>query len=242
MTCFFLLFAFALHAEILQTNSMEEIFPHVDETTWVLFDIDNTLIESAIHAGRAEWFDHEVKQLMLAKGIDRYTADKLLFPNWDAFMEICPIQTPEVETAAWVKVIQQKSGASLALTARHPLISKLTLRQLSELEIDFANHAPLGVVLDTEHPTHWEQGVLFASMKNPKGTLFRQFVEKSSVKPRKIVFVDDAKHHLELMEREFMESGIEYVGFHYTKSLERPFDAEIASKEYRELLERNRGP
>lgn len=235
------LVAFSLHAEIIRTNSMEEILPHVDETTWVLFDIDNTLIESAVQAGRAEWFDHEVKQLMLAQGLDRHTADRLLFPEWDSFMEICPIQTPEPKTAGLVKEIQQKSEASLALTARHPPLSKLTIRQLTQLGIDFSSHAPLGVSLETVHPAHWEEGILFASMMNPKGTLFRQFIEKSVKKPKKIIFIDDAKHHLELMEREFQKSGIEFLGFHYTKSFERPFDPEIASKEYREILEKNRG-
>lgn len=226
----------SLNAVIVQTNCMEEILPHVDETTWVLFDIDNTLMESAVQAGRAEWFDHEVKRLMAARGIDRQSADALLFPEWDALMEICPIQTPEPNTAELVKAIQRKSGASLALTARHPPLSKLTLRQLKQLGIDFSSHAPETVLLETFHPTHWEEGVLFASMKNPKGVLFRQFVEKSDQKPKKILFIDDALHHLELMESEFLKLGIEFVGFHYTKSLERPFDPEVASKEFRELL------
>ncbi len=239
---FLILFiAFSLNAEIIQTNSLEEVLPHIDETTWVLFDIDNTLIESAVHAGRTEWFDYEVKQLMLAEGIDRHTADRLLFPKWEAFMEICPIQTPEAKTADLVKVIQQKCEASLALTARHPPLAKLTLRQLEQLKIDFSHHAPQRVFLETFHPTHLENGVLFASMMNPKGTLFCQFIEKSDKKPGKIIFIDDAKHHLEQMETQLQKLEIAFIGFHYTKSIERPFDPEIASREYRAILKQNQG-
>jgi FMN phosphatase YigB (HAD superfamily) len=227
-----LFFCFSLHAEIIQTNSLEDVLRAVDETAWVVFDIDNTLLESAVQAGRAEWFDHEVKQLMLTKGIDRHTADLCLFPAWVSFMEICPMQTPEPKTAGWVKEIQEKSSASLALTARHPPLAKLTLRQLGQFGIDFSHHAPPEVSLDTEHPSHTEEGIVFASIKNSKAALFRQFIEKSDKKPGKILFIDDALHHLEQMEMELQKLGIAFTGFHYTKSFERPFDFELASIEY----------
>jgi FMN phosphatase YigB (HAD superfamily) len=229
----------SLNAVIIQTNCMEEILPHVDETSWVLFDLDNVLIESALHAGRAEWFDHEVAKLMAAQGIDRHTADRLLIAGWNAFMEICPIQTPETNMSELVKTIQKKSEASLALTARPPHLSKLTLRQLKLLEIDFSFHAPEKVLLKTIHPTHWEEGALFASL-NSKGGVFRQFIEKLDQKPKKVLFIDDALHHLEGMERECLEAGVEFIGFHYTKSTERFFDPDLASREYHELLQDQR--
>jgi len=174
---------------------------------------------------------------MEKEGIDRPTADRLLFPKWDAFMHICPVQTTEENTAHLVKAIQRKCAASMALTARAPSLSKLTLRHLEELKIDFSHHAPFRIALETKHPAHLEKGVLFASMKNPKGTLFRQYLENSEVKPGKVVFVDDAKHHVEQMEEELENLGVPFVGFHYTRSTERPFDHELASKEYRSILD-----
>lgn len=235
----FLIFfiAFSLSAEIIQTNRIEEVLFHVDETTWVLFDIDNTLIETVTHAGRMEWFDHVVEKLMVEEGLDRSTADVLLYPKWVAIMELCRIQTPEEQTAHLVKLIQRKSEASLALTARPPTLAKLTLRHLDEVKIDFSHHTPQAVSLETPHPTHFENGVLFASMLNSKGALFRQFLEKSDKKPKKILFIDDARHHLEQMELELQKLGITFTGFHYTKSSERPFDPEIAFREYQAILE-----
>src|SRR5579863_5714737 len=209
----------------------------IDETIWVLFDIDQTLIEPTTYAGRPEWFDRVVKQLMLEEGLDRPTADGILHPKWVAFMEIVPMQTIEAKTADLVKIIQRKSEASLALTARCPSLTKLTLRQLEQLNIDFTDHAPRAVFLETPHPAHLENGVLFASRMNPKGTLLRQFIEKSDKKPIKVIFIDDARHHLEKMEIELQKLGIAFTGFHYTKSIERAFDPEIASKEYRAILD-----
>lgn len=104
------------------------------------------------------------------------------------------------------------------------------------LKIDFSDRSPEAVVLETAYPTHFEKGVIFASMDNPKGTVFRQFIEKSEKKPRKVIFIDDAKHHLEHMEQELQNLGIEYIGFHYTRSTDRPFDSEKATEEYREMV------
>ncbi|HSX27129.1 MAG TPA: DUF2608 domain-containing protein [Chlamydiales bacterium] len=228
---------FSLHAEIIETNQMEDILPHIDETTWVLFDIDNTLLESSIQAGRAEWFHHEIRKLV-AQGLDKETAEELFYPDWDRFMNHCPIRTPEPEIASLVKKVQKRCAASFALTSRHPPLSNLTLRQLKQLDIDFSRHAPASVLLKTPHPTHWEEGILFASHHNPKGTLFRQFLEKSKKQPPKIVFIDDTKHHLLDMEMELEKLGIEFIGVHYTKTFERPFEAEVAEREFQEILDR----
>ena len=113
------LFAFALHAEIIETNRMEEILPHVDNTSWVLFDIDDTLLESAIQAGRSKWYFHEVAKLM-EQGHDNETAQKLFYPEWIRSQEICPVRTPEPGISALVKKVQTIAAAVLGLTARHP--------------------------------------------------------------------------------------------------------------------------
>lgn len=43
------LFVFSLlNAEIIEINRIGDILPHIDENTWVLFDIDGTLVESAL--------------------------------------------------------------------------------------------------------------------------------------------------------------------------------------------------
>ena len=229
----------SLSAEIIPTNRMEEILPHIDEDTWVLFDIDNTLLEPAIHAGTVPWFHHQVNQLMTERGIDRHAAEELFLPEWDRFLAICPIRTPEPGTANLVKLVQELSGASLALTARHPPLANLTMEQLKKLQIDFSETAPSTVYLETSHPTHWENGVLFVSFKNPKGGVFRQFIEKSDWKPKNIVFIDDRMEHLVEMESELQQIGISFTGFHYTKALERIFDPEEATKQYQAILLEN---
>lgn len=230
---FFLLFSF-LHAEIIEIDHMDQILPYIDKTTWVLFDIDDTLIESKLQVGRAKWFFYEVEKLT-SKGVDYESAVLLCYPEWIRMQEICPIQAPEPEIPEIVHLVQQSAGATFGLTARHPPICPTTLKQLAYIGIDFTFSAPFCPVLETQAPTHWEGGVLFLSDFNRKGDVFRKWLEISPIRPSKIVLIDDGENHLIQMEKQMGAIGIPCTCFHYIKTTERPFDANVAEKEYSEF-------
>lgn len=231
---FFVLFSF-LHAEIIEIDRMEQILPYIDKTTWVLFDLDNTLIESELQLGRPKWFFYEVEKLT-AKGLDYKTAVLDRYPEWIRCQNICPIRPPEPEIPSIVLQVQQSAGAVFGLTARHPPISTTTLKQLAYIGIDFTFSAPFCPPLETQTPTHWQGGVLFISDFNSKGDVFRKWLELSPIRPSKVVFIDDGKNHLFHMEKEMRELKISCTCFHYLKTAQRPFDSSQAEKEYSELL------
>jgi FMN phosphatase YigB (HAD superfamily) len=223
-----------LCAEIIEIDHMDQILPHVDETTWVLFDIDDTLLESELQVGRAKWFFYEVEKEM-AQGLDYESAVLACYPEWIRMQEICPIRSPEPEIPAIVHLVQQSAGATFGLTARHPPICATTLKQLAYLGIDFTFSAPFCPPIETKAATHWEGGVLFLSDFNRKGEVFRKWLEISPIRPSKIILIDDGKHHLINMEKQMGAIGIPCTCFHYIKTTQRPFDPDLAEKEYSEL-------
>jgi hypothetical protein len=231
----FLLIFFPIFAEIIQINRMEQILPYIDETTWVLFDIDDTLYESKLQVGRSRWFFHEVEK-RIADGQDYESAIKECYPDWIRCQEICPIRPPEPDIPSIVQKVQQSAGAVFGLTARAPPICSTTLKQLARIGIDFTFSAPACPKLETKPPTLWNGGVLFITDFNRKGDVFRKWLEMSSILPSKIVLIDDGKNHLIYMEKQMFELGIPCTCFHYIKTAERPFDPILAEKEFSELL------
>lgn len=231
----FLLFLCPLFAEIIQIDRMEKILPYIDETTWVLFNLDDTLLESRLQVGRPKWFFYEVEK-RIAEGQDYESAVRSCYPNWIRCQEICPIRPPEPEIPSIVLRAQQSAGAVFGLTARAPPICATTLKQLAQIGIDFTFSAPACPRLETKPPSLWNGGVLFITDFNRKGDVFRKWLEMSSILPSKIVLIDDGENHLLYMEKQMFELGIPCTSFHYTKTTERPFDPIAAEKEYSELL------
>lgn len=225
----------SLFAEIIQIDRMEKILPYIDEHTWVLFDLDDTLIESQLQVGRAKWFFYEVEK-RIGEGADYESAVLACYPEWIRSQEICPIRPPEPEIPAIVHRVQQAAGAVFGLTARHPPISATTLKQLAHIGIDFTFSAPACPTLETKPPTLWNGGVLFVTDFNKKGDVFRKWLELSTILPSKIVLIDDGKNHLIYMEKQMGELGIPCTCFHYTKTTDRPFDPSVAEKEYSEMM------
>lgn len=231
----FLLIISFLQATIIETNRMEDILPHVDGDTWVLFDLDDTLIESELQVGRAKWFFHEVKKLT-EEGHEHDEAVILCYPQWIHMQEICPVRPPEPQIPVVVQEVQQTAGAVFGLTARHPPVCPATLKQLAKIGIDFTFTAPPCPKIDSKTPVHWEGGVLFLTDFNKKGLIFRKWLELTLLRPKKVILVDDSKNNLFDMEAEMAKIGMPCTCFHYTKTLERPFDARVAESEYVELI------
>src|SRR5688572_16340760 len=50
-------------ARVVEINKMADITAHVTEQTWVVFDLDNTVMEPVQTLGSDQWFDHMVKTL-----------------------------------------------------------------------------------------------------------------------------------------------------------------------------------
>ncbi|MBS0624588.1 MAG: DUF2608 domain-containing protein [Verrucomicrobia bacterium] len=228
---FFLLCFSLLSAEIIESRKLEEVLNHIEPDAWVFFDIDDTVIESELQWGRSKWYFYEVQKLM-DQGLDNTTAQKKFYPSWVEAQKICPIRTPEPITVDLVRKVQERCDATMGLTARHLIAIETTLDQLASLSIDFKTSCLAQIPqIDFEEPIDYKGGVFFITDFNKKGKVLRQLLEKSENRPSKIVFIDDGLHHLVSAEKELADLDVEFVGVHYTKTFERPFNSEIAERE-----------
>jgi phosphoserine phosphatase len=229
----FILLASCLTAQIIETNRIEDIAPFVDEHTWIIFDIDDTLIESTMQLGTRGWYRQEIDKLK-SLGHDEQAANDILSPDLDRVREACPVQTLEPETSPLIQALQKKAAAVFCLTSRYSHASEITIRQLNQVGIDFTPSAP-PLYSIPDKGIHYEKGILLNSPHNEKGKTIRQFIERME-KPSRIIFVDDTMKHLIDMENEMAEEGIPCFTFLYTRCLERTYDPQVAAREYSELF------
>lgn len=228
LQCFFsgILLPIFLQALIVQTNQMSEVLSHVDSSTWVFFDIDDTLITSQMQLGRSDYYFVEFAKLR-QQGMEEELAHEICRAHWNEMQEKCPVRLMDPVIPDIVSQIQQMAAYTLGLTARGPQTNLITQKQLRSLNLDFTTSSPFTVSAELPHRHLYEKGVWFVEF-NGKGHAVRKWLAGLSEHPTKVVFVDDRLHHLENMEAQLFDLEIEYVGVHYIKTLEHLFDSKIA--------------
>ncbi len=100
------------------------------------------------------------------------------------------------------------NGAICNVRARPLPLCASTLKQLAYIGIDFTFNMPVYPVLETRSPAHWEEGILFLTRFTQKEKAFQEWLELSTILPKKMLSRDDGKHNLIEMERAAIESGI----------------------------------
>jgi FMN phosphatase YigB (HAD superfamily) len=234
---FLLLLSFSLlEAKIIQTNHIEDILSHLNASTWVLFDLDDTLIEGENQLGSAKWYYHETEKLV-QRGLSNEHAQKVFYPQWILSQTICPVRTIEPHTALIVAKAQAMTERAIGLTTRPPPIASLTSEQLQKLGIDLTETAlefPSGFDLEA---TVYRNGIWFLSDLPSKGKIVLRLLDAMEAHPKRIVYIDDGRHHLEEMEKALSEKKIEFIGIHYKRAQKRPYDSQIADLQYRSLPE-----
>lgn len=212
--CSFLPFC---EAQIIETPHVADVLPFIDEETWVLVDLDNTLFEAKQALGHTFWFFDEVDQLMM-QGMERNEAISKLYPLWIQIQNICQVKPIEQELIPALIQLQNKNIIVMGLTHRQHTVSHATLRQIQSLNFDFTVTAPSKETFSilAKHPALYSEGVLFVSDYNKKGEVFIPFLSLINQKPKRIVFLDDKLKNVEDLENSLADTGIEYLGVFYT--------------------------
>lgn len=105
----------------------------------------------------------------------------------------------------------------MGLTHRQPSLADSTIRQLASLDWSFQPTAPVKNTFEvpSSNPTIYKEGVLFTGEYNKKGEIFTRFLSIIGQKPKKIIFIDDKRSHVEDVEKTVIDQGIECIGVHY---------------------------
>lgn len=218
-------------ATIIETATIDPILKVIDEDTWVLVDLDNTTFEGKQALGHTDWF-YDKAFALVREGMTLDEATRACYPEWIEIQKICPVKPLEAAFIPSLIELQKRGITVMGLTQRQPSLAEATLRQLNSLNFDFHISAPSKDTfsIPSETPTLYKQGVLFTGEFNKKGEMFIHFLSIINQRPKKVVFIDDKKSHVEEVKSVLSRHGIEYIGFHYTahQYVEKVYHPEVA--------------
>ena len=201
---------------------------HRPENVLVIFDLDNTLLAMNQPLGSDQWFNWQAG-LLGSKNSKAVAHD---FPGLLAIQhqlfKLGSMRPTQKNVAQIVREIQQRKFPTFVLTSRGPEYLLPTHRELRRNQLHFVNslpHAqklPQGIFFpdkteDTPkpRPAQYSDGVLFISGQH-KGELLQQLLNKLSLSPKAIVFVDDHKKHNKRISKTFRGSDMNVATFRYT--------------------------
>lgn len=233
-----LLLTLISEARIIETAHVADAIQFIDEDTWFLVDLDNTLFEGKQALGHTEWFYDKAYQMM-KNGMTLDEATRECYPEWIEVQKVCSVKPVEESFIPALIKLQQCGVVVMGLTHRQPSISDSTIRQINSLGFSFTSTSPTLNVFSVPSttPTLFTQGVLFTGEFNKKGETFIGFLSLINKTPEKVVFIDDKRKHVEEVESALAHLGIDCVGIHYTaiNHVEKVYFPEIADFQYKFL-------
>lgn len=238
-------FAFYALADIKQVQTMEEALAPVDDETLLIFDLDNTIMETTQTLGSDQWFEHYVHGVisdLVKAGKSKEDATKeglqTALAVWKRIQQVTTMQLVEPNTAKLVREKQSKIRV-MGLTARPGDLSSTTRKQLLSLAVDL-NLSPVSkdvLIQKADHADYeakLEKGILFSG-NNKKGEMLVKLLERIQLSPKKIVFVDDKQRNVDSVEKSLNElGGILHTSMRYgaADSKVAAFDAKLAGVQF----------
>lgn len=203
----------SLHAVIIETSSLADVFKYADKNSIVVFDIDSTLIE--VEHGVEYWVEH--KQNKLEKmGLQPDQACDLVLYTFFIISRVAKL-LPINDSPAIINKLQKMGIRTMALTNRSLPIVKRTIKLLKDIGIDFSKNALFknDLVINITHKGMFSKGIIFSG-KNDKGNMLREFFKSINYTPKKLIYVDDKIKHVKSVEKEFDDGSLEYIGIRYS--------------------------
>jgi len=212
----FLLCSIGLHAEIIEIKTMQEIHPFVGKESLIIFDIDNTIMETQQTLGSNQWFEHRFASLQKQKLSVSEALEKALH-EWSSIQNVTEVKLVEPNTAAIIRDLQSKGFTVMGLTTRGLGLSTCTLHQLERLNVDLSISPPskseIHFMNDGEGILY-RKGILFTSGTN-KGKALQSLLEKIGFHSKKIVFINDKYKHLHSLEVVYEKTLVSFIGLRY---------------------------
>lgn len=240
-----------LFGKILELDTLatfEHVVGPIDEHTFILFDVDETLItpKDAVLGPKGQLFVEQLIGELLEKGgAQKY--DTLL----GRVLATAAFDVVEKRTSVLIQELQAQDIVVFAFTAAESgqigeisSFSDFRVKQLQDMGYDFTSAFPqLDVLkLNKNDPKKGEplfkSGILFSS-DHPKGEILKQFLTTLKLKPSKIIFVDDRIDFLASVEDAMKDMQIEFLGLHYLalEKFSKEVDEKLASFQFKHLIE-----
>lgn len=242
-----------------ETNSMTEALSGVDSGTLVIFDIDNTIIETVQTVASDQWEEYlhkKYRQELEKTGMSPQAAEKTSkqrsFSEWKQAQKLTEVKPVEPTTPDLIGRLQKKGITVMGLTARPVDMSPTTLKQLASVQVDMGRtgiHKSDVKVDDADEVDFRSQyvgGILFVGHQKKGPTLVKFLMDKIHYSPKRIVFIDDKKRNVDSVEQALVDlkkriPGLEHISYRYgaadaTVAAFRPDIAELQFKHISNLL------
>lgn len=196
-----------------ESSRLEDIIPHVQPQALILFDLDNTLIESTQHLGSAQWRNH-IRQKSLAAGFSIDEAEAILDRFWIFTQPLITVRLVDSSNLNLLSKLKE-NHLVLVLTGREPIEKEYTIKQIQSVDLSFDNPQLVNQPLNTKKPSLYHDGVLFSG-ENPKSETLLTFLKTFSIQPTQIVFIDDDPAKINELSEVLKQEGIDFVGMRYS--------------------------
>lgn len=195
---------------------MRQAAPYIDKDTLVIFDIDNTIMETKQTLGSNQWFEYRIG-VYKSKGMNEFDALENALHEWMAAQHITEVKLVEPCISDFIKDLQEKNITIIGLTTRGLGLSTCTFHQLQRLSVDLSKTSPSQKEI---HFINGKEGVLFRkgilfTAGTQKGKALDTLLSQIGFHPKKILFINDKRKHLEAVEIVYEDSNTVFTGLRY---------------------------
>lgn len=229
-------------AEIIKTNDIkgiEETLASIDQDTLVIFDVDDVLIvpkDQILQAHNRKYLEKLNQNLEHSVGKE----------NVDIFYSIIFTQRDngpvDVKIKDIISQLQSKAIKVLALTncftgsfgkiksmedwrynelKKHGYHFDLSWQALKPKNFTELEKTGKGLSAKSSSMPVFKSGIVFTSAVS-KGQALKAFLQYAGIAPKKIIFVDDKRKHLESVEEIAKSHDIPFIGIEYTAASDIP--------------------
>ncbi|MFN4174781.1 MAG: DUF2608 domain-containing protein [Parachlamydiaceae bacterium] len=237
----FFLFLLQLSAEIFETNEIATLETTITPHTFLILDIDNTLIEPAQTLGTDQWFYSQMLSYE-RQGYSKKEALNQTIKEWSAIQNLTEVKPVEPNAFEVIDRIQKNGITVIGLTARGLNLIYCTADQLNTVGIDLSRNAPTQdeVFFQNGKGVLFSGGILYCAGTHKGNALFK-FLSLIGHTPSAVVFIDDKLSGLREVELACENRHIPFIGLRYSrtdhqvKNFSRPL-ADIQFKHFGRLM------
>lgn len=221
----------------LEHSSFKNVFDHLLPNTLLVLDLDNTLIESALHYGSYQWANNLIKEAV-SQGRDLDEVIDQIIPLWEETQYQVEIRCIEQELVDYFKELHQREIKLLGVTGRSPKMAPLTIKKLKQCNIQFSDWSQCLPQFNQSESVCFEEGIIFVGPKGHKGHALSEFLNQITHSFSRLIFIDDQPHYLKQVHDCFSDGLIKFLGIRYSGADKRvkQFDPKIAEMEKNRLL------
>ena len=192
----------SLGVSIEPTHSIVDRIRNVPEGSWVVVDLDETVMSETQLLGRDEWHGEYTQRKMRQTGLTfKETADGFNALNMD-IKGRSAVRATEPSLPAVISELVARGVFVFAITSRHVELERVTIQKLDSIGVHFQ-----GPALQSLPSANFMSGVEFTGGLD-KGQALKQIVSHARTVPSSIVFFDDRMSHVKSMAAAISEMKI----------------------------------